>query len=103
MRTSSIGPCYVKSYGDAFVLRLDEMTLQEKLAAMELLWEDLSGSPESVESPDWHRKVLEDRCQRVADGESGFTPWEQAKTSLAGTTEPSGGREPPGRNKGRVP
>jgi len=33
-------------------LPLKEMTLQEKLAAMELLWEDLARSPESVETPD---------------------------------------------------
>ena len=28
---------------------LDEMTLREKLAAMELLWDDLARSPERVE------------------------------------------------------
>ena len=32
-------------------LLLDEMTVQEKLAAMESLWEDLSRSPEAIESP----------------------------------------------------
>jgi hypothetical protein len=30
------------------------MTVQEKLAAMEALWEDLSRSPEAIESPEWH-------------------------------------------------
>jgi hypothetical protein len=66
----------------AITLPLDEMTFQEKLEAMELLWEDLSRSPEGVASPDWHRKILEERRRRVADGESGFTPWEQAKADI---------------------
>jgi len=33
-------------------LPLKDMILQEKLAAMELLWQDLSRSPKPVESPD---------------------------------------------------
>ena len=40
-------------------LPLDEMTVQEKLAAMESLWEDLSRSPEAIESPAWHKDVLD--------------------------------------------
>jgi len=31
-------------------LPLDEMTIQDKLAAMESLWEDLSRSPEAIVS-----------------------------------------------------
>ena len=41
-------------------LPLHEMTIQEKLAAMEALWEDLSRSPEAIESPKWHREILDD-------------------------------------------
>jgi hypothetical protein len=41
-----------------------EMTLHEKLAAMEALWEDLARSPESIESPAWHEEVLDEHRQR---------------------------------------
>jgi hypothetical protein len=34
----------------------NEMTLHEKLAAMEFLWEDLACSPEAIESPSWPEK-----------------------------------------------
>ena len=34
------------------------MTLHEKLAAMDALWEDLARSPESIESPAWHEEIL---------------------------------------------
>ena len=45
-------------------LPLNEMTVQEKLAAMESLWEDLSRSPEAIESPAWHKDILDQRQQR---------------------------------------
>ena len=58
------------------------MTLEEKLAAMESLWEDLARSPEAVESPAWHKEVLDERRQRVADGKARFVDWEQAKAEI---------------------
>lgn len=63
-------------------LSLKEMTLHEKLAAMELLWDDLGRCPESVESPTWHKDILDERHQRVADAEAHFTAWDTAKTEI---------------------
>jgi len=62
-------------------LPLKDMTLQEKLAAMEALWEDFTLSPESFESPDWHN-TLEERRQRIAEGKAHFTDWEAAKSAI---------------------
>ena len=58
------------------------MTLEEKLAAMELLWEDIAHSLEAIESPDWHNEVLDERRHRVAEGNAKFTDWETAKTEI---------------------
>ncbi len=63
-------------------LPLKEMTLHEKLAAMEALWEDLARSPESIESPAWHEEVLDERRQRIADGKARFENWETAKVEI---------------------
>ncbi len=63
-------------------LPLDEMTVQEKLAAMESLWENLSGSPEAIESPIWHKDILDQRQQRIADGNAQFEDWEAAKAKI---------------------
>ena len=63
-------------------LPLKEMTLQEKLAAMELLWEELVRSPESIESPTWHKDILDERRQRIAEGKAQFMDWETAKTEI---------------------
>lgn len=63
-------------------LPLKDMTLHEKLAAMELLWEDLARSPESIESPTWHKDTLDERRQRIAEGKAQFMDWETAKTEI---------------------
>ena len=63
-------------------LALNEMTLREKLAAMEALWEDLSRTPGIIESPAWHKEVLEQRQNRVGEGQAGYTAWESAKSDI---------------------
>ena len=47
---------------------LANLTVGEKLAAMDLLWRDLSRSPSAYASPDWHGPVLTDRLANPADG-----------------------------------
>ena len=63
-------------------LPLNEMSLHEKLSAMESLWEDLARTPNSIESPTWHTDILDERRRRVADGTSQFIDWETAKTNI---------------------
>ena len=66
----------------SFNLPLKTMSLQEKLAAMESLWEDLARTPEAIESPAWHKDILDERRQRLAEGQSRFIDWETAKTDI---------------------
>ena len=63
-------------------LPLEEMTLQEKLAAMESLWEDIASSAEPLQSPGWHKDILDDRAKRSAAGEARFDDWEAAKAGI---------------------
>jgi hypothetical protein len=64
------------------ILPLKEMTLQEKLAAMESLWEDISRAPDAVESPDWHNQILDRRRKRVAEGKAKFSDWDTARARI---------------------
>ena len=66
----------------SFNLPLKDMSLQEKLAAMESLWEDLARTPEAIESPAWHKDLLDERRQRLAEGQSRFVDWEIAKADI---------------------
>lgn len=63
-------------------LPLSEMTIEEKLHAMEAFWEDLSRNPDRLESPAWHEDVLREREQRLAAGETSFMDWDQAKAHI---------------------
>ena len=63
-------------------LPLNDMTVSEKLQMMEVLWEDLSRNADALESPEWHRDVLDERELRIASGEAHFSDWEQAKADI---------------------
>lgn len=63
-------------------LPLETMSVTEKLAAMEAIWDSLSRSPGELTSPDWHREILADRARRLKDGKVGVSDWETAKRRL---------------------
>jgi putative addiction module component len=64
------------------MLPLDQMTVAEKLRAMEMLWADLSRNEKQIESPAWHGDVLRDREAKIKSGEAKFMDWETAKKQL---------------------
>lgn len=66
----------------SFSLPLKDMSLHEKLSAMESPWEDLARTPETIESPAWHKDIQDERRQRVTDGSSRFVDWETVKTDI---------------------
>lgn len=61
---------------------LDKMTIQDKLRALEEIWEDLRHTPEDVPSPSWHADVLRAREDRVREGKSKFGDWPDAKRRI---------------------
>ena len=54
----------------SFKALLSGLSHSEKLAAMELLWRDLSSKPFCYVSPEWHEGVIADRLANPAVGES---------------------------------
>ena len=62
---------------------IEQMSIPEKLQAMELLWRSLAGNPASVESPAWHKKVLSQRLAKVETGKGEFLTLNQLKRRLA--------------------
>lgn len=61
---------------------LDEMTLADKLEAMEKLWADISKQPNELPSPEWHREVLEERRRSVEERRVSFLDWDTAIAEL---------------------
>lgn len=61
---------------------IKNLSREEKLRIMEAIWEDLSREDEQVESPDWHRRELDDTQRRLEDGQETVVDWDTAKKEL---------------------
>ena len=61
---------------------LEDMSIEEKLQAMESIWDDLCARAESVPSPLWHHEVLTDREVALQRGDAQIEDWESAKRSI---------------------
>ena len=67
-------------------LPLDKMTTQDKLRALEEIWDDLAHTPGQVPSPAWHGEELKAREARLAKGLTHFSDWSDAKQRIRGQT-----------------
>jgi hypothetical protein len=70
----------------SLALELDRMTLEEKLRAMEALWNDLCRREEEVPVPQWHKDLLDERERLVQQRKAQFIDWETAKKSIGERT-----------------
>ena len=61
---------------------IQQMSLEEQLQAMELLWASLSRMPNAVPSPDWHGDNLAERMAKIERGEGEFLSIPQLKERL---------------------
>jgi Putative addiction module component len=43
----------------------DDLSIDEKLDYLELLWERIATSPEPVVVPEWHREVISERLREI--------------------------------------
>jgi hypothetical protein len=67
-------------------LQIAEMTLEEKLRAMEALWDDLCRREEAMPVPQWHKDLLDERERLVEQGKARFIDWETAKKRISERT-----------------
>jgi hypothetical protein len=63
-------------------LSIQDMTLEEKLQAMEELWESISSNETLVEVPDWHLDALRETAADIQAGRDQSLDWEAAKADL---------------------
>lgn len=59
-----------------------QMSLEERLQAMELLWDSLSLTPDVVPSPAWHGEILASRLAKIERGEGEFLGLRELKERL---------------------
>lgn len=58
-----------------------KMSRAERLATIEALWDSLVEEEAEVESPEWHRDILEERKQRIESGKAEFISLEKLRAS----------------------
>jgi hypothetical protein len=66
----------------ASTLPLEKMSVEEKLQAMESLWDDLCSKAGGMASPAWHENVLAEREAMQKRGDDQFDDWEAAKRDI---------------------
>jgi putative addiction module component (TIGR02574 family) len=57
------------------------MSRAERLQAMEALWDSLVAEEPEIESPDWHRDVLQERKRKIESGEAEFISLDKLRAS----------------------
>lgn len=60
-------------------MNIDQMTIEEKLQTMEMLWNDLCDRAENQVSSGWHKGELANREAAIERGDDEFIGWEEAK------------------------
>ena len=63
-------------------LPLAKMTLEEKLAVMEQIWNDLTAKEKKWEPPAWHGAIVEARLKGIDDGTEEILDLEDAWAEL---------------------
>jgi hypothetical protein len=66
-------------------LVIDQLNTEEKIFAMERLWDDLCHHAESVKTPEWHKTVLKERMKLVESGQAEYSDWISAKSRIRAT------------------
>jgi hypothetical protein len=64
------------------VLPLDRMAVEEKLKAIEILWDDLCRNERQLPVADWQKQLLDEREQQIQTGEAKFSDWNAAKKRI---------------------
>ena len=65
---------------------ITNMTLEEKLATMEQIWDDLC-QHQNVNTPEWHQDVLQIREKNRLAGQEEPVDWQQAKLEIRKRTQ----------------
>jgi len=58
------------------------MPIEDKMQAMELLWDDFCGNEPDFQSLNWHEDILKEREKRLMEGKDAFVSWEEAKNEF---------------------
>ena len=62
-------------------IEIKNMSRIERLQAMKALWDSLIDEESEIDSPEWHRNVLEERKRKIENGQAEFISLEKLRAS----------------------
>ncbi len=67
-------------------LPLEKMSIEEKIQAMENIWNNLCKKADNLPSPSWHKDILQEREESIKKGDEKFVDWDKAKKYIRNKT-----------------
>ena len=64
------------------ITEIKSMSREEQLLAMELLWDELCHHGAELDTPQWHKDILEMRHAKMAEGNAEYLTLEELKKRL---------------------
>ena len=58
---------------------IKKMDILERLRTMEELWDSILYEGSEIETPEWHRKIVEERKRKMKNGEAEFISIDKLK------------------------
>ncbi len=62
------------------ITEIEKMSIIERLKTMEKLWDSLCHEESEIESPEWHKEILESRRKKIKEGKATFISLEDLKS-----------------------
>jgi len=62
-------------------LEIKKMSTIERLKTMEALWDSFMEEESEIDSPEWHKDIIEKRKEKIKDGKTEFISLAELKAS----------------------
>jgi len=58
---------------------LHKLSVKDKIKVIQTLWDDIAEEQSFDEFPEAHKKILDERMQKIAEGEAVYKPWSEVQ------------------------
>ena len=58
---------------------LHKLSVKDKMEVVQTLWDDIAKEQSIGEFPESHKKILDERIQKIAEGEASYKPWSEVQ------------------------
>ncbi|MGJ0373068.1 addiction module protein [Aliarcobacter cryaerophilus] len=58
---------------------IKKLDVKDRIILMNDIWESLESESSKIESPNWHKDILEERIEKIKNGEAYFISLEKLK------------------------